>query len=99
MRLTISKITSVGVLTGTEDVQGEPAVPRAAGIARWSSEAAFLIVFTITNGPCSVSPPPPVVCKCIYVCMITFSCRYVHVCVLLRLTGTLGYASLLGTNE
>ena len=69
----------------------------AAGIARWRSEAACLIVFTITNGPCSASPPPPVVCVCIDVCMITFSCLYVHVCVLFRLTGTLGYASLLGT--
>ena len=31
-----------------------------SGIARWRSEAACLIVFTITNGPCSASPPPSV---------------------------------------
>ena len=42
--------------------------------------------------------PSPSSCLCsIYVCIITFSCLYVHVCVLFRLTGTLGYASLLGT--
>ena len=46
----------------------------AAGIARWRLEAACLIVFAITNGPCSASPPPPpVVCVCVCIlCMYDY---------------------------